>query len=185
MQYLIELAGNYKIELAAIILPLILSFIKYASSPKSRVIYSKSHGFCYNVKDNEGGMLIYTETYFLQNIGRKSPTTIEITLNYEPQNFAIWPARDYSSRKNPEGNMIISLPGLNPGEYFTLNMLQAHNQLPRVKNVRTNEGITKEVPMAPMRVWPKSFLLSILALMLIGAMSALYAALLLVDLIFS
>lgn len=177
---------TYRAEITSVALPLAGGYIKHSLSPKSKIVYSKSHGFCYTLKSTEGNSnLVYTESYFFQNKGRKTAEEVEIILGRKPQNFAIWPQRDYTTNENEEGFFVIKTSNLSKNEHFTLNMLEINFQPPMVTNVRSTEGISKLINMAPLQIFPKWFNASAAILLFLGACSAMYLSIRFLELVIS
>lgn len=171
----VSLLQEYKAELSSIALPLVGGLLKYFLSPKSKVLYTKSHGFCYSLKNPDGtANLVYTESYFFINKGRKPAEKIEIVLGRRPQNYAIWPQRDYVPVENPEGFFVIKTEWLSRNESFTLNMFEISVQPPMLTNVRTSEGTSKNINTAPVQIFPKWINYSIIFLFFAGVCVTLY-----------
>lgn len=179
---IIEFLTPYKAEITAVALPLVGGYIRYLASPRAKILYSKSHGFVYSPRTQDGAIHpVYTESYFFQNKGRKKSEEVEIVLGRRPQNFAIWPQRDYSTIENPEGFFVIKTQNLSRNEHFTLNLLEFEAQPPYVTNVRTADGISKQIAMAPLQVFPKWFNLFAALLFFVGLCSSLYLIIELLD----
>ncbi|GAB4356659.1 MAG: hypothetical protein Kow0026_16510 [Oricola sp.] len=173
---------SYRTEIASIIIPLLVATIKYYTSPSSRIVYSKSHGFCYKV-NIESPFLVYTETIFFQNIGRRKCSEFEIVLAYKPDNYSVFPDRDYRVSENPEGRFIIKTSGLARNESLTLNMLQSNIEPPHITNIIPSEGSARQITMAPMRVFPRPFYIFFAGVIVIGVISTLYGILRLLEFI--
>ena len=74
---------------------------------------------------------------------------VEITLNYPPQHYEIWPQRAYQQSINPAGKLIIKEDGLGRRKFFTIAMIDVLRDLPLVLNVRSDGGVAGNVLMAP------------------------------------
>ena len=69
---------------------------------------------------------------------------------------------------------MLRFPSLIGNEVFTISMIDTLRELPAVINVRSDEGLGKQVPMMPQRVWPPMFLYSLMAVLLVGFSALFY-----------
>ena len=155
--------------------------------PASRIIWGTSHGFTFalpppqaqqgveqagqrqeNVPSVQNPLMVHTRTIFLVNRGRVSAENVEIILNFTPQHFSLWPQMNYTSAVNPENRFIIKLESLSVREYTSIELIQVGAELPQLLNVRSSNGISKEVTMAPLRTFPQWVNYLIVALILAG-----------------
>lgn len=180
--YLIGLIEPYRAEIASVALTLVGALIRYLASPRSKIVYSKSHAFWYGLRGNEGDpSLAYTESLIFKNAGRKTATEIEVILGRRPQNFAIWPQRDYQTSQNPEGFFVLKTQNLAPSEHFTFNMLEVGNDPPILTNVRCADGPAKAINVAPAQVYSRWVNISAVALMFLGFCTSLYLVIKLLE----
>lgn len=138
---------------------------------KPKVKWGVSHGFAFNLRketEDYETNLIYTQSLFIQNMGRKPAHEIEVHLNFPPEHFQTWPSFDYQTITTPQGQFVIKIGTLGKHEHLTIEMVQGRFELPRVLYVRTPEGPCLQMSIAPQPVAPTWLKLIVTALMLIG-----------------
>lgn len=144
---------------------------------RGRLIWAVSHGHNYKIEDAESDQhWVSTRQLWVQNSGRKIVNQIEIVLNFRPQNFNVWPPRDFEQSDIPDGRFALKFDGLAKGEYFTISMLVVNSEIPNVANVRWSNGIATEVPMGPQQIFPTWVTRLAQGLTLLGLFTLIYLA---------
>ncbi len=123
---------------ATIIASVIAGYVLRELAPRSRVVYWSPHQFMFTVPTNPPQQLI-THTITIQNTGKRRAENIEIVHERAPNLFSVWPALVYNARVE-SGVHVISISGLAPGEWMTLEMLDTATQLPRLLYIRSKDG---------------------------------------------
>ncbi|MFM2020592.1 MAG: hypothetical protein RJB02_300 [Pseudomonadota bacterium] len=130
----------------------------------------------------EGSQQIFVRAgqVIVQNAGRLSANNIQLVAEAgsKPWGYNIVPNIDHSIREGQRGEWIVEIPFLGPGETLTLQILNG----PNISTIRAREGAAKIVDVHYQRVLPSWFNFSILALVLVGAVTIIY---LLYDLFYS
>jgi hypothetical protein len=185
-QHAMALIDQYRAEIASVLLPLVGSYIRYVLTPVAKIVHSKSHSFCYTIRGGENGnVLAFTETYFFQNKGRRSAEEVEIIFGRRPQNFSIWPQRDYSCIQSEEGFFVIKATKFGKNESFTINMLEVGITPPMLTNVRVSDGTSKAIQMAAFQIFPNWMNAFALFLLFMGMCVTMYIAIKLLEFIIS
>ncbi|KZM48273.1 hypothetical protein [Labrenzia sp. OB1] len=181
-----ELLGQYGAQLVAFGLAVLLALAKYFFQPKVKLVWGRSHGFLHNVTlekvvdDQNDYILIGTSYHLLSNAGRKAATDVEVTFNYIPKNFEVWPQRQYETSVNPNGRFIVCFGGIAPKEQVSLNVLTFTNEAPAILSVRSKETTGKAIPLTVIRLLPAWGQMLVLFLLVLGLAAGIY---LLIELI--
>jgi hypothetical protein len=120
---------------------------------------------------------VHTHAVVLRNIGRRSATNVRLRHNVLPD-FVIWPDVQHRVEDLSGGNREIVIPTLVPGEQIIVSYLYFPPLTFAQVNagIRSNEGFAREIPVLVQRVHPRWFNLLAAALMLIGLLSLVYLA---------
>ena len=188
--------------IAAIVTGLLTGVFQWAErrfAPRGRLIWSVPHQHVFVVPPrpqspvptppaaSPGGgpvpaipqpLVVRTRDVWIQNFGRATVREIEIVLNWAPEHFEIWPQRDFTRSENPDHKLIIRVNSLGHREFFVISMFGAGGELPAVINVRSADGVAREVGTHVERNWPRWLLLAMLGLMFFGIFSIVYFTLL-------
>jgi len=92
---------------------------------------------------------------------------VEVTLNYAPQNWHIFPPIAEGVQTTNDRFLRIKAKTLNKREFFRVSLFDAIGDLPLVVSVRWDGGVAKQVPMGPQQIfpyWVRSLILSFLVL---------------------
>nr|WP_315459223.1 hypothetical protein [uncultured Sphingorhabdus sp.] len=125
--------------------------------------------------------LLRTASINVTNAGSESATSLEITFNWKPQNYNVWPARHFQTVINEDRRFTIKLESLAPNEFFRMEIMSTNAELPLLASVRCKECEGKLIPMGPQRIWPTWVIAFLLFLMGSGALALIYAAVSLVT----
>lgn len=117
--------------------------------------------------------LIRTREIWVQNGGRAPVHDVEVVLNWRPHHYQIWPQRNFTEQVNPAGLLVIGVPTLGHREFFTIAIIDVR-ELPNVANVRSSDGVARQVTMGPQQVQPRWKLEILRAVLFIGAFSIIY-----------
>jgi hypothetical protein len=166
-------------EIVAVLITAALSVIGYivllliAAKPKIKYgIFSNDHLI---PRDNEGKMFsVFTQNIFFTNTGRATADELEVIFNFRPFHLEIYPTIPYELKDNPDGRLVFSVSKLNPKERLNIRLLNSHNPLPEVINVRWRGGQGKLINIGPQQLFPKWFNLTIFGLLVLGVITAIY-----------
>lgn len=122
---------------------------------------------------------------FIQNVGRAVAEDVEITINFLPQHWHVFPPILQVIPNAQDRFLRFQTKMLNKREHFIISMFEARNAvLPDVLAVRWKGGVAKQVPIVPQQKLPTSFERSLVAMMFFGFISALYLTIRLAIFIF-
>ena len=140
---------------------------------KGKLVWGLSHGHHYLIPrlDADGSFPVRTRQIWFQNLGRASLENVEIVLNWKPQHLEIWDPRHYEDGETPDGRYSLRFPFLAGGEFFTLSMIDTFQDLPNVVSVRSTNGLGKDIPMGPQRLFPRWVLFLSATSAIIGAIT--------------
>jgi hypothetical protein len=153
---------------------LLTSVILWIFTARVGLIWGVSHTFYHRLRHDDGEIGVPTVTITVQNNGRARATFVEVVFNWPVDTCSVWPQRAYEVKRNPEGRMCIQFADLGPKEYLQIHLIDVNKDLPDVLTVRCAEAMGKQVPLAPMRVFPAWFLRTLWLLIFVGLFSAVY-----------
>lgn len=191
-------------ELISIGSAIVLAIIFYLFRARAKLLWATPHGFTFLL---QGGtppapqnapvgnappatqlpanvpqdFNIYTGSMIVVNAGREPATEVEVTFNWKPANYNIWPVRPHDTQVSPDNRFTLKFSNLAPKEQFQVELISPF-QLPQVMSVRCKECVGKEVRMMPMRVFPKGMIVGFWILAFLGLASAIYLAIKIVSL---
>ena len=169
------LIQQFQLQLISAAVTLLAALIKYLLRPKSRLIYSSPHAFTFLLKGEDGTSFnVSTSSIWVTNAGREPANEVEVTFNYPPQFFNVWPARNFEQIKAPDDRYTLKFANIAPKEFFQIELLGTAAVLPAVLNFRSKEGVASNIMMIPMRVYPKAMNILFGLLVLVGATTLVY-----------
>ena len=115
------------------------------------------------------------------NTGREPATDVQITFNWRPQHFSVWPSRHYSEHIAPDQRFTLNVGTLPPKEFIAIDLLSVVADLPMITSAHCNECSAKIIPLSPQVVHPKWKLFIVLYLMIAGFFGSIYAAVALIQ----
>jgi hypothetical protein len=127
--------------------------------PKVSLVWWPVHtsGFNYAATATAPAGTFTTHAFTVWNNGRKGTEGLEVAHAWRPQLFALWPARHYTEKTTPQGQHVIEIANLGPGESFTVSIAAGgpNPMFPQLLYIRSKEGHAQQIPMVPQRVWPR------------------------------
>jgi hypothetical protein len=187
-------------ELVSLGFALLSAFMLWLFRSRPRLQWGMTHGYAFNIRPapppplpvqppaQDGQQLpqpvpapqtapqpflIHAVTLVLANRGRSAATNVEVTFNWRPDNFEIWPARPFDHVTNPDGRFTLRFANLAPREQFQIEILTPYN-MPNVLNVRCPECVGQQIPLQPMRVFPRWFVAISWSLLFLGLAAVVY-----------
>jgi hypothetical protein len=134
------------------------------------------------MKSAESSFLVFTKTYLVSNLGRKPASGVELTFGFRPDNFSLWPQRNYAEALNKDGCLTLKFDGIAPREQFTISMLTVRAEPPNLLSLRSQESAGKEIPIAPMRIFGRPVIIAFFVLVFLGLCTAFYILILSIGL---
>lgn len=163
----------------AILLTLATSFLLWLFRAKVKVIYGSTSNNYHQFKLSSEGQVIsvWTEKFYVQNIGKAHASNIEIVFSSKPSGFNLWSPRTHSSETLENGNFVISVPSLAASDLLIVDMIDVEMNGPKLLAVNCPDAIAQEVEFQPIRQFGKVFYTLILYLMIAGLIGTFYLAL--------
>ncbi len=158
--------------------------IKY-SSDRGRLVWAVPHQHTYLMPKigEPGTFLVQTQEIWINNTKSKEIYDIEIIFNWRPSHFEIWEPRAYEEKPHPDGRFSIFIPNFPKKDFMTLSILVTSGNMPSIIAIRSRDGAARKVNMAPLRVFPKWFNITVTILMVIGLISVIYGLVGLISLL--
>jgi hypothetical protein len=92
---------------------------------------------------------------FIQNVGRAIAKDVEITINFLPQHWHVFPPILQVVPNAQDIFLRFQTKMLNKREFFIISMFESRNvELPYVLAVRWKGGVAKQVPIGPRQKLP-------------------------------
>lgn len=140
-----ELLGPVKSQLISLSFTLIGAVIVWFFRAKVKLIWGRSNNSIHFVKGNDNKTEIYCEKYFIQNTGRKPATDVHFVMTYKPDDFSVFPSREYEEKTNPQGHYIVKLPFIAPNEFVIVDVVYIQKRAATVQAVLCSEAVGKNV----------------------------------------
>jgi hypothetical protein len=175
------LLQQFQREIASLVIALLTTWILFLFRTRVELVWSSPHSWNFLITPPpppEGeppapAFNVYTAAIFVQNRGRIPATDIELTFNWQPPNFNVWPLRPYETHRSPDGRFTIRLPNLAPKENFQVEML-GNGPLPALVTVRSKESVGKPRTMIPTLTDEKSIYYTRNTLIVLGMAAVVY-----------
>jgi hypothetical protein len=136
--HLLELFQKEIISFAS---ALILAGVLYQFRARAKLVWATAHGFTFllptasvaspqspgqqtmlpaNVPPNFN---IHTGSLVVLNTGRIPATEVEVTFNWQPPNYNIWPVRPHETHTSPDSRFTLKFANLAPKEQFLVEQI--------------------------------------------------------------
>ena len=174
-----EVLRPFQDFLTAILLSLVTAFLLSLFRPRVKLIWgSTSLNFHRFKMSNEGGPIqVTTEKLFVQNMGKKAATNVELVLSDMPTSYTLWTPREHKKGLLDGGGFFIKFESLAPSELLIVDTIDVDLRNPRLVAVNCPEAISKRVEFLPQRQFGKLILGTIGYLMIAGLVGTMYLAL--------
>lgn len=162
-------------ELIGLAFTLLAALILYLFRAKVKLIYGRATN-ARNVisvadKDDQSKLNateIYTEKFFLQNLGRAVANNVEFVLSSFPADVSVWQPRDVQVKGVEKGNCLVSIPQIAPKELVVIDCVYLNRRAAFVASVKCAEALGKEVPFWTVRRFPNWFNWTLVVLIFLG-----------------
>ena len=91
--------------------------------------------------------LVETATYWVKNAGREAATEVDVTFNYKPQFYNVWPPRPFEKIDGFENRHTLKFSNIAAGEELHIELVSSGIQLPIIVSFRSNEGVASLIAM--------------------------------------
>ncbi len=170
---------TFQKEIASLLVSLIVTGVGFLFKSRVELIWSSPHSWnflIHTLSEPPAPSVtanIHTASIFIQNIGRLPATEVELTFNWEPPNWNIWPQRAYTSHTARDGRFTLKFDNFAPRETLQLELL-ANAPLPALLTVRSKECAGKLVAMIPTRTVSRAILYVRYILIILGMAACVY-----------
>ncbi|MFZ0092603.1 MAG: hypothetical protein WAK97_01690 [Pseudolabrys sp.] len=191
-----QLFAQFQKEIISLAFTLISAGILYLFRARAKLVWGTPYGFTFLIHDVPAptpvpvsvpaqqdapqtpapapmASNIQTASLIVQNNGREPATEVEVTFNWKPHIYNIWPIRPYDIHTSPDTRFTLKFPNLAPKEFFQVELISP-GSLPQIMSVRCKECVGKYIPVRPMRVWPNWVYGLIWSVMLLGVSAIVY-----------
>ena len=187
---MLQFVQTYSKETFAVVAVVVGFILNRVFRLRPKLLFSVTHSSNLPVAqpllDNDGkviqqNQLVRTASIYAENGGLQPATNVEFTFNWKPPIYTVNPGRAYSVEDTEAGRWVLRLGSLAPGEFFTIEILSINQDLPYLSSMRCDETAGKLIPMLPQRQYSSWFNRSVIALLLLGSVTALYLVGLLIE----
>lgn len=170
---LLENFKPYDAQIVSFILTLLTAIVFWIAQARVKLRWGFQHGFSHRIDPaprNEKGednsdsgpenmqpIMVRTASFWIANEGRRTASNVEITFNYRPDNFSIWPQRNYETVPNPEGRLIFKFASVSPKEAFTINLITIGSDVPDLLSMRSDEASGRKIPIIFVKKFSNKF----------------------------
>lgn len=150
-------------------------WLAYWLAGKPRLIVFSPNSTFFQLASSEAGKApasVRAGQIIVQNNGRLSANNVQFVAEpgILPWGYNVVPSVDHDVRIGSQGEWILELKFLGPGETVTIQILNG----PQIASVRSKEGPAKSVPVVHQRLFPRWVNGVVLSLMAIGAITIVY-----------
>ena len=156
-------------QIFSLIFTFLGAVVFWFARPKVKLTWGRSNNSIHFIQTNDAKTEIYCEKYFIQNSGRKPSSEVQFIMSYKPDDFSIFPAREYSEASNPEGHYIAKIPYVAPHELIIIDVVYIQKRAAIVNSVHCNEMIGKNVNFFTVRHYSNYVYMTIRVLLFFGA----------------
>jgi hypothetical protein len=177
---------TFQKEIISLGITLLTSLVFWLFRARPILRYGQAHDFTFVIRpppppQQQGGgtqqlqpqpFTAQTCSYLFANGGRVAATGVEITFNFEPNNYQVWPVRPYDIHRSPDDRFTLRFANLAPKEQFQIEVLSV--QMPSVLNVRCAETVGRQTALRVVRRFPRWVDALFLLNMFLGFAAAIY-----------
>jgi hypothetical protein len=161
----------------------VVSLIGWALKPKTRIIYgSTSFTFHDFALGSEGGRAqISVEKFFVQNVGKKPASEVELVFSHRPSSYSIFPPRNHDAADIQGGKFSIKVPSIANKELLIVDVIDVNRIKVDFMSVNCPDDIPKEVEFFSIRRFGRSVYALVYFLMALGFFATVYILVLLIG----
>jgi hypothetical protein len=128
-------------------------------------------------EDASEPIVITTEKLFVQNIGRKPASNIELVLSDIPSSYRLWSPREHRSGPLKDGGFSINVPSLAPFELLIVDIIDLDRRGPRLVAVNCPDVVAKNTAYTVQRQYGWKVNALVVYLMTAGLIGSVYLVL--------
>jgi hypothetical protein len=181
---------TYAKEFISLAVPFVAWALARFFRAKAKLILANPHSFTFLVqeplRDQKGDVIRPTQTvqtvsYLLKNTGSEPAKNVELAFNWKPLCINIWPSRHITEHIEADNRYVVVFDNLAPNEFVGFELLTINTDAPALITARSEQCVAKSVEMYPQPMI-KPWLGRLLGLLvLVGAGTAIYVALLVLQ----
>jgi hypothetical protein len=150
--------SNAKVAVVTAIIGALIQLGRWIAMPRGKIVWG--------ISNNEHFVLpaqppaqpnpinVRTRQIFIQNVGRAVAEDVEVTINYPPQNWYVFPPVVQTTMPTAQDRFLrLRADKLNKREHFIIGMFDARGELPFVVAVRWKGGVAKPVNIGPRQIF--------------------------------
>ncbi|MBL4874614.1 MAG: hypothetical protein JKY41_14825 [Rhodobacteraceae bacterium] len=162
--------------LLAIALSALSALLIWFFRARVRIIWGSTNFSFHNfhIDPEKDPIAIGSEKFFVQNIGRKPASSIELVFSEEPTSYNLWPQRDHSSTALKNGGYAIQISSLAPHELLIVDIIDIDLKGPKLISVNCPDVMTNEVRFQVLRQFGKPVNFIVGYLMASGLVGTIY-----------
>jgi hypothetical protein len=129
----VEFFRTYSKETFSAAVVLVVWLLNYFVRPRARLIrgvrHASTHIINEPIRDPQGNVIrpnfpVRTASITIVNSGRDTAHNVEVTFNWRPQYFHVWPFRNFTVETAPDNRFTIKLASMAPKSSLTLSYWQ-------------------------------------------------------------
>jgi hypothetical protein len=162
--------------IVSVAIALATAFLIWLFRAKVKLLWGSTSTSYHTFRLGENGqnIAIWTEKFYVQNTGRKPASSIEIVFSDSLTSFNLWPPRDHSQKTLDNGNYVIAVPSLAPGELLIVDMIDIDLRSPKLLSVNCPDSLSRQVDFVAQRQFGRVVTTVVAYLMISGAVGTIY-----------
>jgi len=122
-------------------------------SERARLVYWRLESIPFHITEWTPPVDLFVYTTTVQNVGRKPATRVQVSYEAKPAHFMLQPPLRHVEAEGRQGQFIIEIETLAPGEGFTLYMLYFGRAVP-IQFIRCDQGMARAASNPSLRRTP-------------------------------
>ncbi|WP_154718928.1 hypothetical protein [Ciceribacter sp. T2.26MG-112.2] len=164
-----EILSPVHSQILSLIFTLVGAMIFWLFRARVKLIWGRSNNSIHFIQADDKKTEIYCEKYFLQNAGRKPANDVQFVMSFKPDDFSVFPARNYEQLVNPEGQFVTRFPFIAPRELVVIDVVYIQKRAAVIESVICSEVIGKNVAFITNRKFGMTFNIMVSLLLFFGA----------------
>jgi hypothetical protein len=152
---------------------LVLLVLAQIYRPRAHVVWGLGHGSAFALPGGDPPVKILTKTLFVTNWGFSTAEEIEVQLSHAPAHYQLSPPIEHRLEQHEDGTCSLLAPTLGSQEHVAVEFLQLNGRLPNILSVRSFDGKSRNVDIAPSRRFSPPLRYALAVLLVLGAFYAL------------
>ena len=163
--------------LSAVAISLVSAVLLGFFKQKVKIVWGSANLHAHRVPAGDTTVFVATEKFYVQNLGKKGASRVEIIFSGQPSAYTVYPPRDYEQKMIPEGKFSISFPSLAPSELLIVDTIDVDSQNLKLEAVLCADVMAKQVNFMPQRQFGNLFNATVVYLVAAGFVGTVYVIL--------